>query len=175
MSQITIKDFATERRTSYNAITQFLYRRKKYNEKNGVKNEKLTIRNGVKVIDTDSELYALLDKKYPLPSKSVEISQNEDLIALYKELNETHKKLESEQLRNEKLLAQVAQLQIVQKQLEDSTTEKNKAIADCDAYKEEAIQSKVREEEAQKRAESAEKKIDRMNNATLWNRIRKKW
>lgn len=175
MAQIAIKEFAAERGTSYNAITQFLYRRKRNNEKNGVKSEELTIQNGVKVIDTNSDLYKTLDKKYPLPSNSIEISKDEELIDLYKQLNEANEQLIAEQEKCQKLIAQAAQLQIIKQQLQNSREEKDKAIADRDAYREESLKAKVQADEANKRAESAEQKVERMKNASLWQRIRKKW
>lgn len=174
--KISIKDFAAERKVSYNAITQFIYRRKKNNVQNGVKIEELTRQNGVKVIDEDSQLYKLLDERYPKPVlKTVEVSQNEEIIELYKKIDTLRERLEEEQENSKKLIAQVAQLQIVKQQFEISTAEKDKAFAERDAYREKFVKSRVKEEEAQKRAESAEKKIEKMNNASLWNRLRKKW
>lgn len=174
--KISIRDFAAERKVSYNAVTQFLYRRKKNNEKNGVKTEELTRQNGVKVLDEDSKLYQLLDEHYPKPpQKSVEVSQNERLIELHEKLDVLHEEFEREQELNKKLIAEVTQLQIIKKQLEDSTAEKDKAIAERDTYMQESAKAKSQADEANKRADRAEQRIEQMQNANLWSRIRKKW
>lgn len=173
---ITIKEFADERGVSYGAITQFLYRLRHSNANHSVINDgSLSEKDGVKRIALDSELYTLLDKKYPKPTEPVQIVQNRELIEL-------HEKYERELEKSQKLLFQLAQLQSLQKQLEDSTRQKLNAIAERDKYLEESAKSKAKLDEVTKqlqsaegRAESAEQKIDKMNKASLWKRIRKKW
>lgn len=116
---ITITDFAKERNVDRDTVNAYL------NNHAEIKNyTKLVGKN--RVIDTDTDAYKMLDKKYPLPKLVQVVEDTESKQKLAEKQEELSKALKDNADLQAKLglaMAQVAQLATMQQLLEDKTKE----------------------------------------------------
>ena len=182
---MTLKEFAESRNVEYNTLMQWLYRRpdlREQMEKDGKSY----------ILDPESKVYGILDKKYPFP-RPIQIVQDEEART---ELAAAQKKIQELQEKLLQVAPQLARLETMDLLLEQRGQELEKAKKDTEEIKTEAEAQKLRAEEAtaraaaleaeamaqRARAEAAEEdsrqkeeRVEKMQNARLLARIFKSW
>ena len=142
---MTLKEFAESRNVEYNTLMQWLYRRPDLREQMSKEGKSY-------ILDPESEVYEILDKKYPFP-RPIQIVQDEEARA---ELAMAQKKIQELQDRLLQVAPQLARLETMDLLLEQREQELEKAKMDAEEKRAEAAGLKE-ETEAQKiRAERAE-------------------
>ena len=142
---MTLKEFAESRNVEYNTVMQWLYRRpdlREQMEKDGKSY----------ILVPESEIYGILDKKYPFP-RPIQIVHDEEARA---ELAAAQKKIQELQDRLLQVARQIARLETIDLLLEQREQELKEAKKNAEEKRAEAAGLKE-ETEAQKiRAERAE-------------------
>ena len=177
---MTLKEFAESRNVEYNTVMQWLYRRpdlREQMEKDGKSY----------ILVPESEIYGILDKKYPFP-RPIQIVHDEEARA---ELAAAQKKIQELQDRLLQVAPQIARLETIDLLLEQREQELKEAKknaeekrAEAAGLKEETEAQKIRAEraEAAEAAEAAEEesrrkeeRIEKMENAGLLARLFRSW
>lgn len=182
---MTLKEFAESRNVEYNALMQWLYRRPNLREQ--MKKDGKSY-----ILDPESKVYEILDKKYPFP-RPIQIVQDEEARA---ELAAAQKKIQDLQEKLLQAAPQLARLETMDLLLEQREQELEKARDEAEERRSEAEAQKLRAEEAtaraaaleaeakaqRERADAAEEdsrqkeeRVEKMENAGLFARIFKSW
>lgn len=142
---MTLKEFAESRNVEYNTLMQWLYRRPDLREQMSKEGKSY-------ILDPASEVYEILDKKYPFP-QPIQIVHDEEARA---ELVAAQKKIQELQDRLLQVAPQIARLETIDLLLEQREQELKEAKKNAEEKRAEAAELKE-ETEAQKiRAERAE-------------------
>jgi DNA repair exonuclease SbcCD ATPase subunit len=182
---MTLKEFAESRGIDYSTLMQWLWRHPELRQQMGKKGKNY-------ILAPESEVYAELDKKYPMP-RPVQVVQDEEA---RQALVEAQKKIEalqdrllqaSEQLRELEgtrlLLEQRNQeLEQMKRREEDAREAAEKAVEakrqaeeTAREAKEETNRLRAEAAEAERAAEEAKGRANKMENAGLLARIFKSW
>ena len=113
---MTLKEFAESRNVEYNALMQWLYRRPNLREQMEKDGKSY-------ILDPESKVYEILDKKYPFP-RPIQIVQDEEARA---ELAAAQKKIQELQEKLLQAAPQLARLETMDLLLEQREQELEKA------------------------------------------------
>lgn len=138
---MTLKEFAESRNVEYNTLMQWLFRRPDLREQMQKEGKSY-------ILDPESNVYEILDRKYPFP-RPVQIVQDEEARA---ELAAAQKKIQELQERLIQIAPQLTRLESMDLLLEQREQELEKAKKDAEEKTAETEAQKLRAE----RAEAAE-------------------
>ena len=142
---MTLKEFAESRNVEYNTLMQWLYRRPDLREQ-------MPKEGKFYILDPESEVYDILDRKYPFP-RPIQIVQDEEARA---ELAAAQKKIQDLQDRLLQVAPQIARLETMdllleqrEQELEEAKRDVEEKMAEVAGLKEEREAQKIRAERAE--------------------------